>query len=318
MRHLIVGGTGTLGTELARQLLAIPGNRVVCFSRCEMKQKQLAKALGNPAGLDFILGDIRDPSAIDRACEGMHTVFHVAALKHVDTGQRFVEEFAKTDLIGTFNVAHAARAAGVKFVVFSSTDKAVDPISAYGALKLASEVFLYSQNSGSGTRFSVYRWGNVLGSNGSFIPELIEQIQRTGSYRLTHPEMTRFWIPIRDAVKFLLKSYRTAPSDRALIPPIRAAKLSRVAETIADLIGVKLRAPEICGLRPGEKLHEVLSSAHTALPVISSKDPGLQMTDPELRSLLLTFMGESEIRRPKSEPRAYRASANGRHAEASV
>lgn len=291
MRYLVTGGTGTLGSEIIRKLLQEKGAEVVCFSRDDHKQKALAKRLGYPPGLAAMVGDIRDLGSLARACRGVDVLFHVAALKHVDVGQREMREYAKTDLIGTFNVADAAQDAGIPFVVFSSTDKAVDPVNGYGALKLASEVFLYGENArGSKTRFSVFRWGNVLGSQGSIIPDFVEQIVSTGSYMLTHPDMTRFWIPIERAVDFMLENYRHAPTDRALVPPIRAAKVTRVAEAIAQILGVKPPKPNIIGLRAGEKMHEVLSSMHTPLPVISSSDPARQMTDEELRSLLVPII----------------------------
>lgn len=312
MRALILGGTGTLGTEITRQLLSRRGVEVTCFSRDEHKQKVLARKLKNER-LRFLLGDIRDAGSVSRACTGIDTVFHVAALKHVDTGQGEVREFTATNLLGTFNVADAARDRGVKHVVFSSTDKAVDPINAYGALKFASEVYLYGQNRTPGPRFSVFRWGNVVGSTGSVIPEFIEQIRKTRSYSLTHPEMTRFWIPISQAVQFILEKYENAPTDRALVPPIRAARVSRVAETIADILEIAISAPTICGLRPGEKIHEVLSSAHTQLPIISSADPALQMNDAELRALLLPLIAKESVEKARA---SIRRRPNGHAAEA--
>lgn len=285
MRHLVVGGTGTLGSEIIKRLVA--KHEVVCLSRDDHKQKFLAKRLGYPKNLILRVGDVRDEYSIARACMGVDTVFHVAALKHVEVGQREMREYAKTNLIGTFNVADAASSKNVPYVVFSSTDKAVDPINGYGALKLSSEVFLYGENLLSEmTRFSVFRWGNVLGSSGSVISDFVEQIVSSGTYRLTHPDMTRFWIPISEAVDFMLENYRSAPLDRAMVPPIRAAKVSRVAETIASILGLKPPKPVICGMRDGEKIHEVLSSMHTPLPVISSSDPDRQMSDNELRRLI--------------------------------
>jgi UDP-N-acetylglucosamine 4,6-dehydratase len=287
MKYLIIGGTGTLGTELTAQLLRRKDTEaIVCFSRDEHKQVMQAKRFNHPK-LSFVLGDIRDPASIRSALRlhAFDTVFHVAALKHVPVGQTEVREFTLTNLIGTFNVSDAAIDFGVKHVVFSSTDKAVDPINAYGALKLASEVFLYSQNRYQKTRFSVFRWGNVLGSNGSVIQDFVRQILTSKTFTLTHPEMSRFWIRIEDAVAFMIANYQDAPPDRALIPPIRAAKVERVAQMIATILRRNATA-KTTEIRPGEKLHEVLSSLHTMLPTIRSNDPDRQLTDSELRMLL--------------------------------
>lgn len=275
----VIGGTGTLGTELLK-LLAKDGQSVTVFSRDELKQKQLKAQFPS---VECVLGDIRDPSAVGAVLSGKDKVFHVAALKHVDTLEENCLEAIKTNIIGTVNVAEKAVSAGVRNVVFCSTDKAVLPINAYGMSKAISEKFLWQLNRRqSATRFSVFRWGNVVGSRGSVVPIFVRQL-REGAVTVTDARMTRFWLLAEDAARFMLDNYASAPMDQPLIPPMKAASVLRVIDRLAKLHGIDKYDIEITGIRPGEKIHECVFTSHDHCV---RSDTAEQYSDEELDSLL--------------------------------
>lgn len=255
MRYLILGGTGTLGQALTHELLAQQETKsVVCFSRDELKQKDVSSQFKDPR-MSFILGDIRDPSTLWQAMTGVDTVFHVAALKHIDVLELNPEESVRTNIIGTCNVADGAIRAGVKHVVFSSTDKAESPVNVYGMSKGISEKILLNRNRlQSGTKFSVYRWGNVLGSRGSVIHSFAKTIRESKTAYVTDPDMTRFWIRIEDAVKFMTRTYQT--SNGIMVPDMKAARVTDMAVAISRCLDDDRVRLEVTGLRPGEKIHE--------------------------------------------------------------
>lgn len=190
------------------------------------------------------------------------------------------EESVKTNVLGTINIADAAIAAGVKHVIFSSTDKAVAPINAYGMSKGIAEKILFRRNqTQSTTRFSVYRWGNVCSSRGSVIPTFVSALKRGDEVPITDMRMSRFWIRIEDAVNYMLDTYTIASAHAPMIPPIKAAPVTEVVRALGDIIGVLPRTKKI-PIRPGEKLHESLT------PDFSSDDPAYQFTHPELCNFL--------------------------------
>ena len=279
-KHLIIGGTGTLGTALVGKLVAA-GEEVAVFSRCELKQSQMRQRFPD---VRYILGDIRDPRSINGSMRGVDTVFHVAALKHVEVGEENPVEFIKTNINGTINVAEAALAAGVKQVVFSSTDKAVLSVNTYGMTKGISERYLLSLNRRyEGTKFAVYRWGNVAGSRGSVIHAFAKSLKDDKGVRITDPRMTRFWIHLDDAVDFMLETYRSAAPDRVMIPPMKAAKVVDLAAALAGIMKVRNYSIAFSGLRAGEKIHEVLESNHE---FCVRSDTAEQFTADELKTLL--------------------------------
>ncbi len=287
MRAFITGGTGTLGRELARQLIA-RGDDVTIFSRDELKQKEMAAEYSDVTGLHFVIGDVRDADSVRGALRGVHgapaVVFHAAALKHVDTAEANPEECLKTNLLATQVVAKECMRAGVPHVAFSSTDKAVDPINFYGLCKAASERLLFHYNATQAiTRFSVFRWGNILGSRGSIVEPFVKSLLSRGEVGLTDPQMTRFWLKIEDAVRFMISNYAHAPRHTALIPEVMAAPVSALARAIADELGVTYRE-RIVGIRPGEKIHEALISLHHDDHVNSRTAD--QYTEDELRVLV--------------------------------
>lgn len=260
MKYVVVGGTGTLGKALIPQLLKNGATHVVCLSRDELKQKQLKAEIGDPR-LKFLVGDIKDRSSLIRAFEGADSIFHVAALKHIDVVEENPIEGVKTNILGTANIAEAAMDAYVPYVAFSSTDKAVEPINVYGMTKAISERYIFDLNARQQTtRFSVFRWGNVLGSRGSVIHHFVKTLRERGEVDITHPDMTRFWIHIDEATKFMLAHYRNAPRDQPCIPPMKASAVVSLAEAIATAMGLQTMGTKFVGMRQGEKLSECILS----------------------------------------------------------
>lgn len=260
MKHLVIGGTGTLGSAVIAKLYSNPDIELTCLSRDELKQQQLKARFPR---VRFMVGDIRDRDRVAEAMNGVETAYLVAALKHVDVLEDNVGEAIKTNVLGVINVAEAAVQAGVRHVVFSSTDKAVLPINTYGMTKGISERYLLSLNRRQdATKFSVFRWGNVAGSRGSVINTFAESLKAGNGVRITDSRMTRFWIHIDDAVEYLLSTYRSAAGDRAMIPPMRAALVTDIAAVMAKILGVKQPGVVVTGLRAGEKIHECLESSH--------------------------------------------------------
>lgn len=273
MRSVILGGTGTLGQELVRQL---PDNDVLVISRDEQKQVLMKKDFPK---VKYILGDINDYHSIRDHLRPGDTVYHVAALKHVDVLEDNVDQCLRTNVIGTQNVIRACRSAGVNQLAFSSTDKAVDPINTYGYSKALAER-LVSQSLIS---WKIFRWGNVIGSRGSAIPFFIKTIKESGIAYITHSEMTRFWLTIEDAVGFMIDSTKNPRSGEYLYPKMKAASVMRICFILARILDCELRF-ESTGIRPGEKLHESLVSVHKAHH-INSMDCA-QYSDQELSDLL--------------------------------
>jgi len=265
-KALVIGGTGSLGSELLNQL---SGYEITSLSRDEQKQQSMKKIYPN---VRFVLGDIRDKDSISRHFIGKDVVFHVAALKHVDHIEENPIESVKTNILGSINVAECAINHKVPRCIFSSTDKAVDAINVYGNCKAISEKIFFDYNrTQSVTRFAVYRWGNVAASNGSAIPYFIECLHSGKPVPITDPAMTRFWITIDMAVRYMLKSFNAEEtSDQVMIPPtMKSAKVVDVLDCLASLLDVKKYKTKIIGVRRGEKLHECLTSMHSSNYVAS-------------------------------------------------
>lgn len=271
MRVGILGGTGTLGRELASYHLGV-GHDVSVFSRCELKQKEMRAAFGSDPSLEFSLGDIRDRKALGRflSRRDFTTLYHVAALKHIDSVEQNPEESVETNVLGTINVADAAEAIGIRHCVFSSTDKAVDPINTYGMSKGISERILFNRNRAQDTtQFSVFRWGNVLSSRGSVIPIFAEALKSGKVLKVTDPDMTRFWIRVSEAVEFMATHHKIAYSDRAMIPPMKSASVLDVIRALAQVLSISKYDFEVIGNRGGEKVHEFIRSQHEDSPLSS-------------------------------------------------
>lgn len=260
---LITGGTGSLGTALVRMLLERSAARkIIIFSRDEYKQFTMRNAIPDPSGrLRFFLGDIRDPNRLHRAFEGVDYLIHAAALKHVPAAEYDPFEFIKTNVVGSENVINAAIDANVKRTVALSTDKAANPINMYGATKLCSDKLFVAANSYSGlrlSRFAVVRYGNVLSSRGSVVP-FFQEKRPSGVLPITDFRMTRFWITITQAATLVLNALRSMLGGEIFVPRIPSMRITDLAKAI----GPECELKEI-GIRPGEKLHEVMIPMESA------------------------------------------------------
>ena len=257
---LITGATGSLGKALINYLLHETSvRRIAIYSRDELKQHNLRNDFGNDSRLRWFLGDVRDLERLKRALHGVEYVIHAAALKQVDTGEYNPMEFIKTNVLGSQNVIDASIAEGVKRVVALSTDKASSPINLYGATKLTADKLFIAANNYSiayGTSFSVVRYGNVMGSRGSVIP-FFQQLAREGkALPITDLRMTRFWISIEAAVKFVIDSLEMMSGGELYVPKIPSMKILDLAKAVSPNAIL-----EEIGMRPGEKLHEEMISA---------------------------------------------------------
>ena len=254
---LITGGTGSFGKSFVKTVLSrFPAiKRLVVFSRDELKQFEMAQEFPERQhkAIRYFLGDVRDPSRLNRAMEGIDVVIHAAALKQVPAAEYNPFECIKTNVLGAQNVIEAALDTGVRSVIALSTDKAAAPINLYGATKLCSDKLFVAANNIRGhrnLRFSVVRYGNVMGSRGSVIPFFLKN-KASGTLPITDPEMTRFNISLQEGVEMVLWSLQNALGGEIFVPKIPSYRITDVAEAIApDCRQV------IVGVRPGEKIHE--------------------------------------------------------------
>lgn len=257
-RVLITGGTGSLGKQLTRMILdGNPTTTVIIYSRDEFKQFEMQQYY-TPAELErlrFFLGDVRDKDRLSRAFDRVEYVIHAAALKQVPAAEYNPFEFVKTNVLGAENIINAAIDKDVKGVVALSTDKAAQPINLYGATKLCSDKLFVSGNSysaGHRTKFSVVRYGNVVGSRGSVIPFFLSR-RKDGELPITDTRMTRFWITLEQGACLVLNAMRDMVGGEIWVPKIPSMKVT----DLADVIGPDCRKP-VVGIRSGEKLHEVM------------------------------------------------------------
>ena len=253
---LITGGTGSLGNMLVELIHqhAKP-RRIIVFSRDEYKQHVMAGKFAHVEAMRFFLGDVRDEKRLRRAFEGVDYVIHAAALKQVPAAEYNPFEFVHTNVLGAQNIIEAAIDTGVKKVVALSTDKAANPINLYGATKLCSDKLFIAGNNYSGgqsTRFAVVRYGNVVGSRGSVVPFFLEK-RKSGVLPITDMEMTRFWITLEQGARLVLNGLRDMHGGELYVPKIPSMRVTDLARIIAP--ECKL---EHVGIRPGEKLHEIM------------------------------------------------------------
>ncbi len=270
MTVLVSGGTGSFGRQFAQLMLAeYHPKKLIIFSRGELKQHAMQTGGFSHPSLRYFIGDVRDVDRLRRAMAGVDIVVHAAALKQVPACEFNPLEAVKTNIEGAKNIIDAALDTGVKKVLALSTDKAVNPVNLYGATKLVAEKLFVQANaySGSGpTRFSCVRYGNVVGSRGSVIPLFLEQ-RKTGTVTLTDRRMTRFWLTLGHGVRFVVAAIEHMDGGEVFVPKIPSMRLVDLAAAIAP--GCALR--EI-GIRPGEKLHEVLLSEDEARHALEFDD----------------------------------------------
>jgi UDP-N-acetylglucosamine 4,6-dehydratase/5-epimerase len=257
---LVTGGTGSFGKAFIQELLDNHDpRRIVIYSRDELKQYECRQMFNDDIRLRWFIGDIRDLHRLNRAMHGVDYVVHAAALKQVDTAEYNPWEFVQTNIIGSQNVIEASIDAGVRKVVALSTDKASSPINLYGATKLTADKLFITGNHYAAaypTRFSVVRYGNVMGSRGSVIPFFRKLGEAGESLPITDLRMTRFFITLPQAVKFVVDSFEMMHGGELYVPRIPSMKITDLAQAV-----VPGAAMHNMGLRPGEKLHEEMISA---------------------------------------------------------
>ena len=255
---LITGGTGSFGHRYVSTLLEqYDLKRIVIYSRDELKQYEMAiKFQGHEDVMRFFIGDVRDASRLKEATRGIDIIIHAAAMKHVPIAEYNPMECIKTNIYGAENVIQAALDNKVDYVMALSTDKAANPINLYGATKLASDKLFVAANNMSGgrTKFGVVRYGNVVGSRGSVVP-FFESLIKKGVDKLpvTHRDMTRFWITLQQGVDFVFKCMERMDGGEIFVPKIPSVRIVDLAKAMAPDLPL-----EIIGIRPGEKVHEVM------------------------------------------------------------
>lgn len=269
---LVTGGTGSFGTAFVREVLAHhePAS-VRIYSRDELKQYDLQRRFGDDSRLRFLIGDVRDLERLKRAMNGVNTVVHSAALKHVPACEYNPFEAVQTNVIGTENVVSAAIDADVEKTLALSTDKAVNPVNLYGATKLCAEKIVTQGNSYAGrndsqVRFACVRYGNVVGSRGSVVPLFLKQAEE-GELTITDEAMTRFWITLDEAVAFVISCLVRMEGGEVFVPRIPSMRVTDIADAIAP--DARHR---VVGIRPGEKLHEALVTSEEAVHATSFED----------------------------------------------
>ncbi|MCJ7625686.1 MAG: UDP-N-acetylglucosamine 4,6-dehydratase (inverting) [Anaerolineaceae bacterium] len=267
---LVTGGTGSFGKKFVEVLLKnYHPKKIIIYSRDELKQHEM-RAMGyDHESLRYFIGDIRDLQRMRRALNGVDIVVHAAALKQVPACEYNPMEAIKTNILGSSNVIEAALDMGVKKVMALSTDKAVNPINLYGATKLSAEKLIIQSNAYAGkgeTRFSCVRYGNVVGSRGSVVPVFIQQ-RLKNKLTVTDERMTRFWISLEQGVRFVIKCIEQMYGGEVFVPKIPSMKVIDLAHAIAPQAEI-----EVIGIRPGEKLHEVLISEDEARTTVELDD----------------------------------------------
>jgi UDP-N-acetylglucosamine 4,6-dehydratase len=257
---LITGGTGSFGNLFVKTLLEnYHPRKIIVYSRDELKQYDMQQVF-NQSCMRYFIGDVRDKERLTQAMNGVDFVIHAAALKQVPAAEYNPTECIKTNINGAENVISAAIANNVEKVIALSTDKAANPINLYGATKLASDKLFVAANNMTGgynTCFSIVRYGNVVGSRGSVVPFFEKLIaEKSDHLPITHQKMTRFWITLQQGVDFVLKNFQRMSGGEIFIPKIPSMNIIDLAKAMAPNLPIK-----IIGIRPGEKLHEIMCPA---------------------------------------------------------
>jgi len=304
---LITGGTGSFGKKFVQIVLdRYKPKKLIIFSRDELKQFEMQQKWNakNYPYIRYFLGDVRDQDRLLRAFAGVDYVVHAAALKQVPAAEYNPEECIKTNVLGAINVINAALSCGVKKVVALSTDKACNPINLYGATKLCSDKLFVAANvygGFDGTRFSVVRYGNVVGSRGSVVPFFKER-RKTGKLPITDARMTRFWITLAQGSEFVLKCLELSRGGEIFVPKIPSIKITDLARAICPDCEM-----EIVGIRPGEKVHEILISEDESRNAVEFEECFVIQPNEKRRKELLAVKGNG---RPCPEGFLYTSDKN--------
>jgi UDP-N-acetylglucosamine 4,6-dehydratase/5-epimerase len=292
---LITGGTGSFGKKCAEIILArYKPKRLIIFSRDELKQYEMAQILSPKSYpcLRYFIGDIRDKERLHRALQDIDYVIHAAALKQVPAAEYNPFEAVKTNILGAQNLINIAIDNKVTKVIALSTDKATNPVNLYGATKLCSEKLFVAGNAYVGSRptsFSIVRYGNVMGSRGSVIPVFLKQKDQ-GVLTITDARMTRFWITLEQAVDFVLQCLELMMGGEVFIPKLPSMNIMDLVKAIASDCEIK-----IIGIRPGEKLHEVLLTKDDARRTIEFKDHYIILPDFRFLNCNSYFKGHEKL-----------------------
>lgn len=268
---LVTGGTGSFGKTFIRFMLdEYHPKKLIVYSRDELKQHEMRSSGFDHANLRYFIGDVRDSSRLRRAMDGVNIVVHAAALKQVPACEYNPMEAIKTNVIGAQNVIDAALDANVDKVLALSTDKAVNPVNLYGATKLCAEKLFVQSNSYSGAKgvpiFSCTRYGNVVGSRGSVIP-VFKQQRCSGVIAITDKRMTRFWLMLKQGCSFVIRCIESMQGGEVFVPKIPSMRIMDLAEAVAPGCDI-----DFIGIRPGEKLHEVLVSRDESRHILELDD----------------------------------------------
>lgn len=271
-RILITGGTGSWGYVLVKQLLTLNPKQIVIYSRNEFNQVQMCREFNNKK-LKFMIGDVRDYGKIDFACKNVDYVFHLAALKHVPIAEEFPYEAIKTNINGTRNIIRAAINNDVKKVIDVSTDKACAPLNTYGLTKAVGErLILNASQISDKTKFMCIRAGNVMGTAGSVIPLFIDQIKKYNEITITDKRMTRYFISLHEAISLLFVAINSKITGSLFVMKMPACRLIDLAQVLIDYYGNDMTRIIKTGIRPGEKLEEVLVSKYEVLDTYEYND----------------------------------------------
>src|SRR3989344_4459527 len=271
---LITGGTGSWGQELTKQLLGRYNPKEIrIYSRGEEKQVSMMHRFNNPK-IKFVLGDVRDKERLDIRLQRADIVFHLAALKHVPICETHPFEAIQTNIIGTQNVVSSAIKNKVKIGIFATTDKGVDPLNIYGSTKSCAEKLVIAANldSMSETVFSCFRAGNLLGTTGSVVPLFKQQLKLNNEITLTDKSMTRFFMPVKETIRLLLKCAEKAVGGEIFVTKMPSLRINDLAEVMMKSLGNYETKMRVIGIRPGEKIHEILVSKYEKSRAIEEDD----------------------------------------------
>lgn len=273
-KHILVtGGTGSFGTMFVRALMGYNPKKITVFSRDENKQGEMERELSREH-VQYILGDVRDYSSVRSAMRGVDIVVHAAAMKWIPQVEYNVWQGVLTNVIGAQNIIEAAKEEGVEKVVALSTDKAVDPVNAYGMTKALQERLITTANfeNPTSTVFVSTRYGNVLGSRGSVVPLFRSLIDAGKPVTITDPTMTRFVMTLRDSVALVLRALEEGVGGEVFVKKMPAHTVSDIVDLLYEQVPQKKRRQNVVGLRPGEKMHEVLISESESLRTVSTDE----------------------------------------------